>query len=88
MNLTVEFFIQSTERELKIWEKGIDEIKNGTFKYDDSMPKCCVVALYQSKVLTCNNTLKYLRTLDENLVISTDRGTTEEGQIYYKLINS
>lgn len=87
MDSTVKSYICSVESELLMWKKGLSKIKGGTFKYDDSMPKSCVDALYLHKVQNCKDVLKWLKTLDNNLVISTNSGLTAEGSKYYELIN-
>lgn len=88
MNFTVQYFIDSVKRDLQNWENGNKEIENGTFKYDGSMPKSCVDALYKHKIIVCNDVLDYLNSLpDKNKVISTNVGLTEEGSKYYEMIN-
>ena len=46
----VEYYLESAKHSLAIWEKGVKEIEDGTFKYDGSMPESCTNALYYSKV--------------------------------------
>jgi len=80
-------FLESAKRDLVYWQNGLAEILNGTFKYDDSLPKSCVYALYKSKVATYKEVIDYLKSLDENIIISTNIGATKEGLIYYDLVN-
>jgi predicted transcriptional regulator len=81
-------YIESTEHELKNWEKGLEEIQNGTFEYDDSMPKQCVDAMYEDKVKVCRAVLDYLNSLDKDTILSDNVSLTEAGSRFYEMINS
>lgn len=87
MILTAKHYLESSKVSLNNFKKGLEEIKNGTFKYDGSMSNSCVNALYVHKVKVYEEVVNYLETLDEDCVINTGRGLTEEGCKYYKLVN-
>ena len=42
MILKAKFFLEDAKVSLAHFQKGLDEIKNGTFKYDGSMRNSCV----------------------------------------------
>lgn len=88
MKFTVEYFLKDAKYMLNKWEKDVEKVENGTYKYDGSMPKSCVDTLCYSKVRTYENVIAYLETLPNDLVIQTSMGLTEEGSKYYKLVNS
>lgn len=88
MKFTVKNFIDSKVCELAQWERGLKEIEGGVFKYDGSMPKECIDAMYKNKVEKLNNIIKYLSSLDANLVIQRDGGLSKEGEMYYRMVNS
>lgn len=86
--LKVKDFIRSCEQSLKHWKEGLEEINNGTFKgYDRSMPNSCVDAMYESKVKTVTDTLNFLKSLNPEKIIQTNKGLTKEGATYYRLVN-
>lgn len=87
MKFTVEYFLKDAKYMLERWQKDVEKIENGTFKYDSSMPKSCVDALYYSKVRTYENVIAYLETLPLDLVIQTSTGLTNEGAKYRELVN-
>lgn len=83
----VEYYLESAKHSLAIWEKGVKEIEDGTFKYDGSMPESCTNALYYSKVEVYKDVIEYLESLPLDLVLATSRGLTEEGVKYCKMVN-
>lgn len=87
MKFTVEHFLKDANYMLGIWERDVEAVENGTYKYDGSMPKSCVDALCYSKVKTYKNVIAYLETLPLDLVIQTSTGLTKEGSKYYELVN-
>jgi len=87
MILTAKHFLESSKVSLNHYKKGLDEIKNGTFKYDGSMSNSCVDALYAHKVKVYENVISFLETLPSDCVLSTGTGLTEEGCKYYTLVN-
>lgn len=88
MEFTVEYFLKDAKYMLQRWQNDVEEIENGTFKYDGSMPKSCVDALCYSKVRTYKNVIAYLETLPLDLVIQTSTGLTNEGSKYRELVNT
>lgn len=68
MQFTVDDFLKESKYMLKKWEKEVQEIENGTFKYDNTMPKSCVNALCYSKVNTYKKVIAYLETLPLDLI--------------------
>lgn len=89
MILTIEKLIESEIVNLNNWEKGLEKIKNGTFKYDGSMPVSCVNALYRHKVKVYQDVIDYLKNFPMNKVIydSNDRGYGEIYDTYLSLCN-
>ena len=85
--LKAKFFLEDAKVSLAHFQKGLDEIKNGTFKYDGSMRNSCVDALYAHKVKVYEEVINYLETLDDDCILSTGTGLTEEGSKYYDLVN-
>lgn len=87
MKCSVQHYINSIETDLVNIRKSLSEIENGTFEYDDSMPKSCVDAMYLHKLKITLETLEYLNSLpNKDKIISTSISFTEEGSKYYELI--
>lgn len=72
---------------LEQYSEGLKEIQQGTFVYDNSLPKSCTIALYRHKVNKYIEVIQYLKTLDMNMIWCSDVGYNEEYDTYLKLVN-
>ena len=81
MKITIGCLIKQEMVSLENWERGLEQINNGTFKYDGSMPKSCINALYKHKVKVYEDVLDYLRTFPEDKVVY-DTSSAGYGKIY------
>lgn len=63
---------------LNNWQKGLEEIQQGTFQYDNSMPKECIGALYKNKVELYTEIVNYLLTLELKLQWTSNKGFYKE----------
>lgn len=87
MAYTTEFFIRSTKASLAAAERDYKEVIKEDYVSDD-LPKEIVIAIHKGIIYNCQKALEYLATLPIDKVLSTDRGSGEEMEKYYKIINS
>ena len=81
---SISFYIRSVEHDLRRWHEGLKQIQEGTFKYDDSMPKSCTDALYVHKAEITMDVLEWLYSLDED---KERLMTSEENSEYLRRVN-
>ena len=87
MLFTVSEALHSAKLQLAYWKKRLEELNNGTVKYDGSMPKSCVNALIKHKAEVYTDLVNWLNTFDKDEVISNGIGRTKIGAEYYTRIN-
>lgn len=82
MVLTVENYLKSAKHELQYWrnEKYI-------LNYDNSISKSCYNALINHKIKVFSDVIDYLKSLPSNTVLTTGTGRTNEGSIYFDIVN-
>jgi len=84
-------YIKNTEILLNNFTKNLEQINQGTFQYDGSMPNSCVDAMYKLKVEKYTKGLAYLKSLEpmtlftygHNVMVETG---TKENQIFRNII--
>lgn len=84
---TVADYLKSAENTLDYWEKQLEKLKNGTIKYDGTLPKTCYNALIKSKIKVYEDVVTWLGTLPQNEKVADDNGLTKIGGEYYKKVN-
>lgn len=87
MKFSTQFFINSTTASLEQYKELYKKILNGTYKYDDSLPKAIVDSLYKHKINVYTNVLEYLKTFPKDKILGTDIGNGPELEEYYRLVN-
>lgn len=88
MVLTVKWFNESNERELQRWLNDYNEVQNGTYKYDGSIPKSYTDSLINTKIKTCIIVKTILSWYDEDVVVQTSSGNTALGYSLQQVRNT
>lgn len=88
MVLTVKWYKQSNETELKRWLNDYNSIQNGTYKYDGSLPVTCTNSLVNHKLQTCTIINTVLGWFNENELVFTNNGNTTLGYYLQQIKNT
>jgi hypothetical protein len=88
MELNVKYYKESNKVSLKRWLKDYNDIKEGVYKYDGSMPISCTNSLVKYKLETCIMIESVLGWYEDDELIQTSNGYTQLGYQLQRITNS
>lgn len=88
MEINVKYYKESNKVSLKRWLKDYNDIKEGVYKYDGSMPISCTNALVKYKLETCIMIESVLNWYEDDELIQTSNGYTQLGYSLQRITNS
>lgn len=83
--IDVKFVKQSATRDLENWQRTVQEIKEGTLQ---EPPETWYKHLADKKVKVFTSALDYLNTLEDDLIMVNETGSSNEFQAYLRIVNS